>query len=35
MVRRGDAKDLAGKKSSDWPRKDLESDDEQLAILQH
>jgi len=34
VVRRGDAKDLAGKKSSDG-RKDLESDAEQLAILRH
>lgn len=35
MPRCGDAKDLASKKSSDGRRKDLESDDAQLAILRH
>lgn len=35
MLRRGDARDVAGKESSDGRRRDLESDDEQFAILRH
>lgn len=35
MPRGGDARDLASKKSPDGRRKDLESDDAQLAILRH